>query len=70
MTAEPLDGDGSAVAPRLEALDDVATPGHLAVYTAIAGELAARLDHPDEQPKSYPNADRRTGGAAQGDTRG
>jgi hypothetical protein len=63
MTADPPGTDDAAVASRLEALDGVATAEHLAVYTAIAGELAARLDRPDEpdepddQPKPNATAD-------------
>jgi len=64
MTADPPGTDDAALASRLDALDGVATTEHLAVYTAIASELAARLDQPDQpdqQPKPYPNADSHTG---------
>lgn len=70
MTAEPPGTDDAAVASRLDALDDVATAEHLAVYTAIAGELAARLDQPDEQPMPYPNAGPVTGTGDHGGARG
>jgi hypothetical protein len=70
MTADPPGTDDPALAPRLEALDGVATTEHLAVYTAIAGELAARLDQPDQQPKPHPNADSHTGTDDHGGARG
>ena len=50
MTADPPSADDTAVASSLAALDDIATPEHLAVYTAIAGDLAARLDQQDNEP--------------------
>lgn len=55
MTADPPGTDDTAVESRLAALDDVATAGHLAVYTTIAGELTARLDQQDEQPEPSPD---------------
>ena len=57
MTADPPGTDDAAVGSRLDALDGDATAEHLAVYTAIAGELAARLDEPAEQPNADPHAD-------------
>lgn len=50
MTADPSGQDDPAVAARLTALDDMPIADHPAVYTAIAVELAARLEDNDEQP--------------------
>jgi hypothetical protein len=53
MTVSPpdaADAGGSSALERLDRLDDTATDEHLAVYTAIAGELAARLDDAQEHP--------------------
>lgn len=55
MTADPGGADDTAVASRLDALDDLATGEHLAVYTAIADELAGRLDGRDDQPEPQPH---------------
>ncbi len=58
MTADPPGTDDTAVASQLVRIDAVATAEHLAVYTTIAGELAARLDQQDGQfePQSEPRA--------------
>lgn len=60
MTADPPGTDDSAISAasadssRLDALEADATGEHLAVYTAIAVELAARLDDPNTSPHPAP----------------
>jgi len=64
MTADPPGTDDTAVGSRLEALTDEAPAEHLAVYTAIAVELAARLDRADGQPTpALPSSTADHGGA-------
>lgn len=52
MTADPPGAHDDVLDARLDALDGDPTAEHLAVYTAIASELAARLDQTNDDSRA------------------